>query len=52
METLPPQKFQPRPYRFTRKRRRSGAEATESEGMFPKEVTALTFCLLFSIKRT
>lgn len=32
MEALPPQKFQPRPWRFGRKRRRSGTEATESEG--------------------
>lgn len=32
MDALPPQKFQPRPWRFGRKRRRSGTEATESEG--------------------
>lgn len=34
MDALPPQKFQPRPWRFGRKRRRSGTEATESEGKF------------------
>lgn len=32
MDALPPLKFQPRPWRFGRKRRRSGTEATESEG--------------------
>lgn len=32
MDALPPQKFQPRQWRFGRKRRRSGTEATESEG--------------------
>ena len=34
MDSLPPQKFQQRQYRFTRKRRRSGAETAESEGAF------------------
>lgn len=34
MELLPPQKFAVRPWRFGRKRRRSGTEGTESEGKF------------------
>lgn len=34
MDPLPPQKFPPRQWRFGRKRRRSGTEAVDSEGMF------------------
>lgn len=34
MEVLPAPKFPPRQWRYGRKRRRSGAEGVESEGMF------------------
>lgn len=32
MDPLPPAKFQARPWRYNRKRRRSGTEAGETEG--------------------
>lgn len=32
MDPLPPSKFQSRPWRFNRKRRRSGTEGADTEG--------------------
>lgn len=37
MDLLPPQKFAVRQWRFGRKRRRSGTEGADSEGIFTSD---------------